>query len=547
MLFGATDLLGLLLTPKAEIAAKPGAVTLKPGATFAFSHAMVVGTGDLGTLTTPLWAERKVATGAASGKVLDTDGKPVAGVRISAILEGKPPRAMTQFLSGPDGVFGGALPPGSYRFAGDAPGRVLVADAKASVEAGKAAAVGDVTFSLPGSLAIAVKDGTGNPSPAKVTVVCDGPCAVPQSSLYRDVSFDKKPDNLDSDGDGKPDTAVFDIAFVPPDGKLDLPLPPGNYTVTLSRGPVYSLWPAGAGAVKAGQPVTVAAGATAKLDAVLHKVVDTAGHLCGDFHVHAINSPDAPVPNVDRVLSMAAEGVDVMVSTDHDYVTDFGPAIAAAKAEAVVAAIPGVELTTFDYGHYNGFPMPVKAGDVNGGAPDWGNGEKAGMTPAHIAQALGAPDPARVAQINHPDGGYWKVIELDALTGVTLADPTKFRMPPVVADPKTGDTKLFTNQFTAVEILNGYANDKFLSCIGWWMPLLSTGTRFTATAVSDTHNWTSSQSGGPRSWVRVGAGKDKVQGLDIAGFAKDINAGKVVGSSGPFVVVRATTEGGIGT
>ncbi|MBM4346045.1 MAG: hypothetical protein FJ100_21940, partial [Deltaproteobacteria bacterium] len=45
---------------------------------------------------------------------------------------------------------------------------------------------------------------------------------------------------------------------------------------------------------------------------------------------------------------------------------------------------------------------------------------------------------------------------------------------------------------------------------------------------------------------RVGAGKDKVQGLDIAGFAKDINAGKVVGSSGPFVVVRATTEGNAG-
>lgn len=546
MLFGGTDLMGLLLTPKAEMAAKPGAVKIAAGQTYTFSHAMVVGSGDLGTLTTPLWADRKVATGTVTGKVVDSDGKPIAGVRVSAILEGKPPRTMTQFVSGADGAFGGTLPPGSYRFAGDAAGRALASDAKATVEVGKEVTAGDVKFSLPGTLAIAVKDGGGAPSPAKVTVVCDGPCTVPQSSLHRDISFDKKPDTLDSDGDGKPDAAVFDIAFVPPDGKLDLPLPPGKYTVTLSRGPVYSLWPEGAGAVKAGQAVSITAGATAKIDAVLHKVVDTSGHLCGDFHVHAINSPDAPVPNVDRVLSMAAEGVDVMVSTDHDYVTDFGPAIAAAKAEAVLAAIPGVELTTFDYGHYNGFPMPVKAGDLNGGAPDWGNAEKAGMTPAQIAQALGAPDPARVAQINHPDGGYWKVVELDVLTGVTLADPTKFRMPAVVADPKTGDTKLFTNQFTAVEILNGYSSDKFVTCLGWWMPLLSTGTRFTGTAVSDTHNWTSSQSGGPRSWVRVGTGKDKVQGLDFAQFAKDINAGKVVGSSGPFVVVRATTEGNAG-
>ncbi len=546
MLFGANDLMGLLLTPAKEVATKPGAVKIAAGQTYAFSHSMVVGSGDLGTLTTPLWADRKVATGTVAGKAVDSDGKPIAGVRISAILDGKPLRAMTQFVSGADGSFGGALPPGSYRFAGDAAGRTLVHDAKATVEVGKATAAGEVKFSLPGSLAITVKDGGGNPSPAKITVVCDGPCSVPQSSLHRDVSFDKKPESLDTDGDGKADTAVFDIAFVPPDGKLDLPLPPGKYTVTLSRGPVYSLWPAGAGPGPAGQPVTISAGGTAKVDAVLHKVVDTSGHLCGDFHVHAINSPDAPVPNLDRVLSMTAEGVDVMVSTDHDYVTDFGPAIAAAKAEAVLAAIPGVELTTFDYGHYNGFPMPVKAGDVNGGAPDWGNGEKAGMTPPQIAQALGAPDPARVAQINHPDGGYWKVIELDALTGVTLADPTKFRMPAVVPDSKTGDTKLFTSQFTAVEILNGYSAEKFVTCLGWWMPLLSTGTRFTGTAVSDTHNWTSSQSGGPRSWVRVGAGKDKVQGLDIAQFAKDINAGKVVGSSGPFVVVRATTAGNAG-
>jgi hypothetical protein len=313
--------------------------------------------------------------------------------------------------------------------------------------------------------------------------------------------------------------------------------------VTLSRGPTWSLWPLGAGALTGGQKVTVPAGGTAKIDAVLAKVIDTSGHLSGDFHVHAINSPDAPVPNLDRVLSFAAEGVDVIVSTDHDYITDFAPFVAEAKAGKVLAAIPGVELTTFDYGHYNGFPMPVKVGDVNGGAPDWGKGLDFGMTPQEIAEALGSKEKGRVVQINHPEGGYLKAIQIDVLTGVTKADPAKFRMPPKKPDPKTGDTGLFTTAFTAIELLNGYGIEKFNSCASWWMPLLSRGIRFTGTGVSDTHNWTSSQSGGPRSWVRVGSDKVAIEGFDVNHFALQVNAGKVVGSNGPFVRVRATTEG----
>lgn len=543
MLFGTTDLLGLLLTPKADFASKAGAVALQGGKVFAWSHDHVVGSGDLSTLTGPLWAVRGLLTGTITGKAVDPDGKPVAAARISAIAAGTPPRAMTQFVSASDGTFGGAVPAGAYTFAGDASGRSLVKAANATVVVGKTVDAGAVTFSVAGSLAITVKDSAGQPCPAKVTVVCADKCPVPQTSLHRDVSFDKKPDNLDSDGDGKPDAAIADIAFVPPSGSLNLPLAPGNYLVTVSRGPVWSLWPPDAGAVKGGFAVTVKAGAAAAVDAQLAKVIDTSGHLNGDFHVHAINSPDAPVPNLERVYSMAAEGVEIMVSTDHDFVTDFGPVVAAAKADKVLASVPGVELTTFDYGHYNGFPMPVKADDVNGGAPDWGLGEGPGMTPQQIAQALGAPDPARVAQINHPEGGYLKAIEFDALTGISKADPTKFRMPPMTPDPKTGDTKLFTTQFTAIELLNGYGIGKFNSVASWWMPLLSCGVRFTGTGVSDTHNWTSSQSGGPRSWVRVGAGKDVITGFDIKHFALQVNAGKVVGTNGPFVRVRATTEG----
>ena len=42
-----------------------------------------------------------------------------------------------------------------------------------------------------------------------------------------------------------------------------------------------------------------------------------------DFHVHAHWSPDSQISNRDRVTNMAAEGVEILVSTDHAFVTDY--------------------------------------------------------------------------------------------------------------------------------------------------------------------------------------------------------------------------------
>src|SRR5690606_25060257 len=76
-------------------------------------------------------------------------------------------------------------------------------------------------------------------------------------------------------------------------------LEPGRYRVFVSHGPEFSLDEL---------DVAIAPGETTEIRAQLARVIDTAGFVAGDFHVHSIDSPDAPTSRRNRVRSMLAGG-----------------------------------------------------------------------------------------------------------------------------------------------------------------------------------------------------------------------------------------------
>ena len=47
----------------------------------------------------------------------------------------------------------------------------------------------------------------------------------------------------------------------------------------------------------------------------------------GSVHVHAAPSPDSIVPLTHRILEFVADGIDMIVSADHNSVTDYAPSI----------------------------------------------------------------------------------------------------------------------------------------------------------------------------------------------------------------------------
>ena len=61
------------------------------------------------------------------------------------------------------------------------------------------------------------------------------------------------------------------------------------------------------------------------VQARLRHVVDTHGWLSADFHVHAARSPDSRVPMHDRIYEFVADGVELIVATDHNVVCDYAP------------------------------------------------------------------------------------------------------------------------------------------------------------------------------------------------------------------------------
>ena len=521
VILGSDDPLGALLGG-ANAPPHEARHQIDPGAVVTVERWVFLGDGAVSSTTDPLWKERGVATGHIAGLATEDGGGPVGGARIS-VVDGAG-RTLTQMVSAPDGTFEADVPAGSYTLRAIADGRIAEAGVAVDVEAG-AIAEPALGFTLPGALQVHVTNPAGEPIPAKITVKCDGPCAVTPTAQDRDVTIDFN----------------FQGAIVPlgPSGEATIPLPPGTYRVVASRGPTCTLWPADYDpTTNPGVAITVEPGATVDLSPVIARAVDTTGWLSGDFHVHAVNSPDAPVHNLDRVKSFLSEGIDVLVSTDHDFITDYAPYVAELGAGELLATVVGVELTTFDYGHFNAFPLVRDPESRNGGAVDWAGGPGYSLKPDAIFDALHAFPGEQVVQVNHANSGYFFATKVDAATSMTFANPAPFRMEPTPPDPVTGDTGLWSDKFTAMELYNGFSQSSLWANMNWWLTFLNRGFRVAGTAVTDTHKLIKDPGGLPCTWVSMPDGADVIVGLDQQLFATQVNAGRIVGSNGPVVDAR---------
>jgi len=510
---------------RTETSATPeGAVVLEPGGSAVVEREFALAR-DLGGIFDQRYRRLSqradppadAKTGTLRGRVASAQGDPIAGARVLA-RAGQ--RTVSLFTTDSDGKFGGLVPAGSVQSTAD-DGVVRSVSVDAAVAEG---ANVDVEIAMPpvGAVSVGVRDDAGTPIPAKLTVVCEGSCPAPRGDNDAQHMRDEDSDRLPS--------GTIAIRYLDPSGEATLTLPVGRYTVHVSRGPEWSLQ---------STPIEVSAAATVPLAATLSHVVDTTGWMSGDFHVHAIDSPDSPVPNAERLRTFMAEGVDVIVSTDHDFVTDFAPILAGIqRGDEFIATISGVELTTFDYGHFNAFPLQSNPVRRNFGAPDWGGGRYGpALMPGTIFEALGTGQPDRVVQVNHGRGGYFSMLGLDTRTLWTRGEASIHRIKGPAPDPATGDTRLFDPRFTAMEVMNGFGRGGFVALTNDWFSLLSRGLRRTATAVSDTHK-RHGNSGYPRTWVRVG--RDAPRGLGASDFARAVNAGRATGSNGPFVLLKAS-------
>lgn len=530
---GADGLNGLFgwINPSAD--PRPGELRLAPGGFGAFSRDFWVGRdlGEIGTLVDQGRASSATRIGSVSGQVTSS-GQPLANARV--VLNSGSTRHV--FFTGADGRYSGLVPVGMYDASAWAVARLPSMPQRLTVTADTAATS---TFQLvsPQRLTVTVREANGGPLPAKVTVLCGAPCPSPHRTqiLFGDTLKDPMPDS------------VREIGYVPASGSLTMELPPDQYLVVVSRGPEYSVFPQGFPGTP-GAPVDLRT-QSATISAVLARVVDTTGWQSADLHVHAVNSPDSIIDNDVRALSFAADGLDVIVSTDHDVVTDFAPVISRTGLGPFLASVTGEEVSPMEFGHYNVFPIPRDASDrITGGSIDWAGANGPTLSAGELfaeARRRGA----RTIQVNHARGslGGFTALKVDTDTFATRIDPTALRMA-TQPGATASDTKLLSTDFNAFELLNN-AEDSYdttgdvaHSKFNDWFVMLSRGLRIVGTGVSDTHYGRIGT--GWRTWVKTDT--DSPSSFTPALFSDRLNAQQAVVGNGPFVTARAFRVDGAG-
>jgi hypothetical protein len=304
-----------------------------------------------------------------------------------------------------------------------------------------------------------------------------------------------------------------------------IPLPPGDYSISVSRGMEYALFE---------QPVlTIADAEVQTLDVVLEREVDTDGWIAVDTHLHSEMSTDSSVPLDQRLLSVAGEGVEVAISTDHDFVTDYAPYVDRLGLGSFLATQLGAEVSSTVVGHINGWPLEAKLDEASAGSPPW-----YGQSPGQVAKLIRDGHSDRIVQINHPRRGSdatFDDIELDRDTLTSLADPEELGL---------SGADLNDFDFDAIEVANAKADESFDESFGDWLAFLKSGQRKTATGSSDSHS-TTAYSGKSRTYVQVGTGQDVPGQIDLGDLNQALREGKAMVSQGAFVTILAEDGEGL--
>ena len=455
------------------------------------------------------------------------DGTTAPGARVSVVDAAG--TMTTLIVANAAGEGKASLAPGTYTLSAALQGRLVGPEVTVTLTAGQPSTA-TLQLLQARTLNVSVKDPFGLGMPAKVTVLCvNGPCPFSGATYHRHLHLDA------------PAGGAAEIGYVPVTGQLALTLPPAEYEVVVSRGPEYSIWPDSTWP-SSGYRVDLRT-SNASVNAVLAQVVDTRGWVSADLHVHAVNSSDSAVGNAVRASNFLAEGVDVLLSTDHDVVTDFGPTVEALGATDFIATMVGDEATSFSHGHFNTFPL-VRKDLPYGGAFDHAGGEDGPtLRLGQLFSGIKAANPGAVVQINHPRGGGGALTLLKVDTG-TLAShgvPADYNMA-AAGNATAGDSKLFSDGFDAIEAANGPSPN--LTVLNDWMTFLSRGTVRTSTGVSDTHYAYSDTGGYARTYAKTGF--DKPADFKPDAFAEAVRTQHVTVSNGPFIQMTARKRDSVG-
>lgn len=341
-----------------------------------------------------------------------------------------------------------------------------------------------------GQISVFLKDQSGHPLPGKVSVHGLSPTPSPYFL----------PENPRKTGRGW--ETFKNSCFPPPEG-LTIKLPPGGYLLTASYGPEYTIDSA---------IIEVLEETSATINFTLKKVVDSRGWIAVDPHLHTIYS-DGRVSNKERLKSVIAEGLQVAIATDHNFINDYHPALKQLGLDKQLVVISGNEITHGGLIHYNNYPLtPTPELPLNG-AIDATKGKVTELFSASRHQA-----PQGIIQVNHPRSGsigYFNTHQLDPEKGNTACEE-------------------FDLTFDVMEGMNGpFPRSTNAQVIKDWFNFLNKGYYFPLVGSSDSHTIDRGEPGYSRTYVAYHG--TPFPHLDLQELLNNLKKGHSFITNGPFV------------
>ena len=296
-------------------------------------------------------------------------------------------------------------------------------------------------------------------------------------------------------------TAVRDGVVYTMDGDVTFEVPPGSYELFATRGTEWGL----------AQTSLVVAEGRCVVDLQLVRELDTTGFIAADTHIHTFTHSghgDASVE--ERMVTLAGEGVELAIATDHNHNIDYQPMQDAMGLSRQFTPVIGNEVTT-PIGHLNGFPLSSEDAVPTYDLTDITEIVAGIRAKGALAVILNHP-----RWPNHADGPHGKI----------------------ALDPATGDwTGSWACPFDAMELINSETAElEPMLLFRDWFALLDRGERVFAVGSSDSHT-VAGVVGQGRTYVQ--SATDDPAAIDIDAAAHDIANGHSSISMGIYVDVQA--------
>jgi hypothetical protein len=295
------------------------------------------------------------------------------------------------------------------------------------------------------------------------------------------------------------------------DGIAKFGLPAGEYTIHAGRGFEY-----GIDTVR----VSLKPGDSVRKELTIRREVDTKGWVASDTHIHTLtHSGHGDSTDVERAITLAGEGIELPIATDHNKQIDYQTAATKAGVRKYFTPVVGNEVTT-EVGHFNVFPLPAGGPVPNYKVKDWKG----------VAAALGKPAGRRAVILNHPRDVHLKFRPFgpERHIGLTGESLDGWELPA-----------------NAMEVVNSGAHQTDMMLpVRDWFGMLNRGHYLTPVGSSDSHDVSRYIVGQGRTYIRC---KDDNPGaIDVEEAIKSFTEGRVTVSCGLFVEIKVNEKFGPG-